>query len=65
MHTPKQARAVDKDEEEGLEVVDCSGVLICNDDIVCESGSWVEPLERAPLPIYPQHNDLPSYGVSQ
>lgn len=44
---------------DNLTVIDCTGILLGNTDIVCE---WT-PTEispgMAPLPIYPQWEDLP------
>lgn len=42
-----------------LDVIDCTGVILGNDDLA-SSCAWVPPNPiPAPLPIYPQREDLP------
>lgn len=46
--------------EPDLSTVDCTGITTGNEDLA-ESLQWKPPAaqERAPLPIYPQPDDLP------
>ena len=41
------------------DVIDCTGVTICNDDIVCERGEGLQPDGADTRPIYPKPEDLP------
>ncbi len=45
--------------DDGLDSVDCTGVLIGNTDIPVPEYAPTEPKERPPLPIYPRARDLP------
>lgn len=44
---------------DGLEVVDATGIITGNADIVCERGEPQPDTVACTLPIYPQPGDLP------
>ncbi len=49
-----------KQDDTGLQVIDCTDVQIGNSDIPVPEYAPTESKERPPLPIYPRPGDLPS-----
>jgi hypothetical protein len=45
------------DRESGTDTIDCTGVILGNDDIVCERGE-AQPDGAFTLPIYPKPSDF-------
>lgn len=61
MNTENISKPAPYPSAEGLEVVDCSEVIIANTDIQNSErkGQWVEPERPAPIQVYPTERDYP------